>query len=162
MSSATLNIAVQSGLRQCGAMVKRLPHPANSELLKGFGPRLRAAREALNYKHGEFAALLGVSPQRLSNWESDTNPPEPYIFVQLKMLGISLDYLLAGDMGNLSHKLMQGLVNKGAAAGKKEVAAEVRDALKQAPEPTVKPPRRRLHQRQAPPPRRFIHPPDVQ
>jgi transcriptional regulator with XRE-family HTH domain len=162
MSSVALNFAVQSGLRQCGSMVKRLPHPANSDLLKGFGPRLRAARDALGFRQGEFARLLRVTPQRLANWEADINPPEPYIFVQLKQIGISLDYLLAGDMGNLSHKLMQGLVNQGAKPADGDVAAEVRDAMKQDPEPTTTPPRGRLHQRQAPPPRRFIHPPDVQ
>lgn len=162
MSSATLNIAVQPGLRNCPPMVKRLSRPPNSVLLRGLGPRLRAAREALGYKQGEFAAMLGVTPQRLANWEADTHPPEPYVLVQIKHLGISLDYLLTGDMGNLTSKLMQGLVSRGAQRDADPVAAELRDVVRELPEPTTRPPRGRLHENQASTPRRFIRPPDVQ
>jgi len=117
---------------------------------------------ALGKKQAEFARDLGVTAQRLANWEADTNPPEPYILVQLKHYGISVDYLLTGDMNNLTHKLMQGLLNLGAAATAHPVASEVRDAVKELPDPTSTPRRGVLHQRQAPTPRRFIHPPDIQ
>lgn len=162
MSSATLNSDLQPGLRQWPAMVKRHPRPANSDLLTGFGPRLVAAREALGKRQVDLARELGVSAQRLANWEADLHPPEPYVLVQLKHLGISVDYLLTGDMGNLTAKLLQGLVARGTARGLDPVAREVRDVVKELPEPTVNPPRGRLHQRQAPAPRRFIHPPDIQ
>lgn len=143
-------------------MVKRLPRVANSDLLKGFGPRLRAAREALNHRQAEFARLLGVTPQRLSNWEADTNPPEPYILVQLKHLGISVDYLLTGDMGNLTAKLLRGLTALGVQPTSDPVAREIRETVRELPEPTTRPRGTLLHQRQAPRPRRFIHPPDIQ
>jgi transcriptional regulator with XRE-family HTH domain len=162
MSSATLNTCFQPGLRQWPAMVKRLTPIAHSDLLKGFGPRLRAARQALNYRQAEFARALGVTPQRLANWESDTNPPETYILVKIKHLGISVDYLLTGDMGNLSAKLMQGLINHGVTPGADIVAYEVRDAVKEQQAPLASPRRHLLHEEQSPRPRRFIHPRDVQ
>ncbi len=146
MSSVSLNFGVQPGLRQWPTMVKRLARPPNSDLLKGLGPRLRAAREALGHKQGEFAAMLNVSPQRLANWESDTHPPEPYVLVQIKQLGISLDYLMTGDMGNLTNKLMQGLVSRGAQRGADPVAAELRDVVRELPVPTIRSPRGQLHQ----------------
>jgi transcriptional regulator with XRE-family HTH domain len=157
-----LNTAVQPGLRQWPAMVKRLPHPPDSELLKGFGPRLVAARKALNLKAAEFARQLGVSPQRLANWEADTNPPEVYMLAKIKRLGISTDYLLSGDISNLTQKLLQAMVNQGAAPAADPVAREIRTILPDMPDPAGPPDRRRLHQRQKPAPGRLIHPPDVQ
>jgi transcriptional regulator with XRE-family HTH domain len=142
-------------------MVKRHPRPPNSQLLTGFGARLRAAREAMGYNAANFARLLGITPQRLANWESDTNPPETYILAQLKHFGISSDYLLTGDMGNLTARLFQQLTNLGAGSGD-PVAREVREAAGELPDPGIPPTRRALHERQAPPPRRFIHPPDIQ
>lgn len=157
-----LNTDVPPGLRSLSIMVRRISRQPNSDLLKGFGRRLRDARMALGKKQAEFARDLGVTAQRLANWEADTHPPEPYILVQLKQYGISVDYLLTGDMNNLTHKLMQGLINLGATAAGHPVASEVRDAVRELPEPTTRPPRGRLHEKPAPPPRRFIHPPDVQ
>ena len=148
-------------MRSFRAMVKRHPRPPNSELLSGFGPRLRAAREAMGYKAAEFSRMLGITPQRLANWEAGTNPPETYILAQLKHFGISADYLLTGDMGNLSARLFQHLTNMGA-AGTDPVAQEIRAAASELPDPGKPARRGALHERQAPPPRRFIHPPDIQ
>lgn len=157
-----LNNASAAGARQCAAMVKRLPSPAHSELLKGFGPRLRAAREALGHKQAEFARLIGVTPQRLANWEADTNPPEVHMLPVLKNAGISIDYLLTGDMGNLTARLLQGLMGRSAGAGEQDVAGEARAILRGMAD-TQAPPRGKLHESQAAPPRRFLRPPgDIQ
>ena len=154
-----LNTALPTAARQCGAMVKRLPTPAHSDLLKGFGPRLKAARIALNYKQAEFARLLGVTPQRLANWEADTNPPEIHMLPVLKNAGISIDYLLTGDMGNLTAKLLRGLMAQSSGPAERDVPGEARAILREMPDPPL-PGRRQLHERQAKPPRRFLQPPD--
>lgn len=153
-----LNTAPPPPARQCAAMVKRLPSPAHSDLLKGFGPRLKAAREALGYKQAEFARLIGVTPQRLSNWEADTNPPEVHMLPVLKNAGISVDYLLTGDMGNLTARLLRGLMAHSAGTSEAGVAGEARAILRDLPD--LAPPKRgTLHETQAPPPRRFLRPP---
>ena len=153
-----LNSAPILAVRQCGAMVKRLPSPAHSDLLKGFGPRLRAAREALGYKHGEFARLIGVTPQRLSNWEADTNPPEIHMLPVLKNAGISVDYLLTGDMGNLTARLLRGLMAQCSGPSEQTVAGEARAILREMPN-TPRPKGSTLHETQAGPPRRHLKPP---
>ncbi|MBN1776074.1 MAG: helix-turn-helix domain-containing protein [Clostridiales bacterium] len=59
------------------------------------GQRIRSARENAKMTARELAKHLGVSPTRLSNWESGTNRPRAeYISSISRILEVSTDYLL--------------------------------------------------------------------
>lgn len=77
--------------------------PKNTDFDKETGDRLRHAREALGIAQSDFAAALGVKPQRLNNWESgDNGIPPPQLVRIWKTFGISPDYVYIGLVGNCS------------------------------------------------------------
>jgi SOS-response transcriptional repressor LexA len=61
------------------------------------GDRIREAREAAGYTQGELADLLKVKQQAVQQWESgDTKRPKKINEIA-SLLGVSVDYLLAGS-----------------------------------------------------------------
>lgn len=60
-----------------------------------FGDKLAKLRKEQNYTQEQLAALLGVSRQSVSKWESNTAYPETEKLIRLSdLFGYSLDYLL--------------------------------------------------------------------
>ncbi|MBD2760046.1 helix-turn-helix transcriptional regulator [Yimella sp. cx-573] len=56
------------------------------------GPAVRAIREALGKKHGEFAVRCLISPGYLTNIEAGRKQPSPEVAVAIaKELGVPLD-----------------------------------------------------------------------
>lgn len=56
------------------------------------GPAVRAIREALGIKHGEFAIRCGISPGYLTNIESGRKQPAPDVAAAIaKNLSVPLD-----------------------------------------------------------------------
>lgn len=56
------------------------------------GPAVRAIREALGIKHGEFAVSCDITPGYLSNIEAGRKQPSPAVAVALATrLGVPLD-----------------------------------------------------------------------
>lgn len=62
--------------------------------------RLRAARRAKGLTQGELAARLGIKQASVSAWEvGKTWPDVPNLVPLSRLLGVSIDYLLAGEDG---------------------------------------------------------------
>lgn len=56
------------------------------------GPAVRAIREALGIKHGEFAIRCNISPGYLTNIEAGRKQPAPEVAVAIaKNLSVPLD-----------------------------------------------------------------------
>ncbi|MER7070941.1 helix-turn-helix transcriptional regulator [Terrabacter sp. NPDC000476] len=56
------------------------------------GPAVRAIREALGIKHGEFAIRCNISPGYLTNIEAGRKQPAPDVASEIaKALGVPLD-----------------------------------------------------------------------
>lgn len=167
MSSVILNVPFQPRLIPLPAMAPPRPPaspPPLSTRFAGSGPRLRAARKAAGWASAaQFARAIGASPQRLANWEAGDHPPPAEFLALLKQdFGIGADWILSGDLGALSGRVLQALVNAGGTPDADEVAREARAALPQMADPLAPPAPRTLHQRAAGPPGRFVHDPNVQ
>jgi transcriptional regulator with XRE-family HTH domain len=90
--------------------------PAFSEIMRGYGPRLVAARKALGLKANELARLLNVTPQRLSHWENERHPPPIEAMLALKHLrGVTTDWIYSGDPNGLPMSILQPMITLGAA-----------------------------------------------
>ncbi len=73
--------------RQCGKQAAEIP--AVKSLLREIaravvecegrltGAEIRFLRKRLGKKATEFAQIVGVTPEQVSRWENDSNPPEP-------------------------------------------------------------------------------------
>lgn len=70
------------------------------------GARLKDARTALGISQKHFAASLGITPQKLSNWENGENgiPPDEVARIW-EAHQISADWIYLRLMGNLGDKL---------------------------------------------------------
>lgn len=56
------------------------------------GPAVRAIREALGIKHGEFALRCDITPGYLTNIESSRKQPSPEVAKRIALqLGLDLD-----------------------------------------------------------------------
>ena len=65
--------------------------------LRGFGERVRVARERLNLKQDELAAALGTDAGTVSRWERGKGYPQTVQLARLATaLGESLDHLVLG------------------------------------------------------------------
>ncbi len=74
--------------------------------LKAVGARLRAARLALGLTQKDLYEPLGVKPATWNHWESGKRLPDPLVMAKLKdMLGISMDWIYAGDPSALPFSL---------------------------------------------------------
>jgi transcriptional regulator with XRE-family HTH domain len=129
-----------------------IPEAALAELISGFGERLRTARIAAGYrKQSDFAKQINVSVYRYNNWEQGRHPPGPHYLALLKQrFGISSDWILSGDYLSLSVRLLQQIVNLGAAPDAPEPAREIRRGMPEMTLPIADTPRRMLHEPQAP------------
>lgn len=115
MSSLAFFVGDASAFAASPVMPKNLP--PYSDMMRGYGQRLVAARKALGMSARALADLLGVSPQRLSHWETEKHPPDITAMVALqRMRGVSLDWIYAGDPTGLKLPILQALVTAGAAA----------------------------------------------
>jgi SOS-response transcriptional repressor LexA len=66
------------------------------------GDRIKQAREAAGYTQKELAKLLGVEQQSVQQWESgDTRHPKKINEIA-GILGVSVEYLLAGNEGAIN------------------------------------------------------------
>lgn len=64
------------------------------------GERIRAARKEMKYTQEEFAEILGLSIQHISNLERGLVGPSIDTVIKIsKVLGVSCDYLLLGRSG---------------------------------------------------------------
>lgn len=72
------------------------------------GRRLRAARQALGLTQQEMADVAGLSgANAISQWESGAKRINPFGMAKIKARwGISLDFVYAGDISSLPHKLV--------------------------------------------------------
>lgn len=72
-------------------MLPRLGNMNNSKRLT-HGAAVRAIREALGIKHGEFAISVDITPGYLTNIEAGRKQPSPEVAVGIaKRLGVPLD-----------------------------------------------------------------------
>jgi len=63
-----------------------------------FGQRLVKLRKARGWSRNKLAARLGISRQRLTNWEQGSSSPTLEMLLALKrVLGIPLDELVSGE-----------------------------------------------------------------
>lgn len=59
------------------------------------GARIKAARERKGLQQKQVAELLGISAQKLANWEKGTNRPNAEMLPNIcKVLDVTLDMLL--------------------------------------------------------------------
>lgn len=80
---------------------------------KAVGERLKLLQEVLGLEQAQFAKLLGISPQALSNAKKGVNAPRAETMVALKTeKHITLDYVYTGDRSALPHKLAVSLTPK--------------------------------------------------
>ena len=124
--------------------------PALSRLIDGHGERLKAARIAAGFSQSKFADAIGVDPPRLANWEKGTHPPPAHFLALMKQrYGIGADWILSGDAGALSGRLMQAMINLGSAPDAPLAAREFRRVLPDLPDPDRPADPYRLHDEQA-------------
>ncbi|MGX9966090.1 helix-turn-helix domain-containing protein [Roseomonas sp. F4] len=87
-----------------------------SELVVGCGDRLTATRLALGFvTQTDFAESLGITVQRLNQWEHEKHPPDIHVMARLKRNHfVSLDWIYMADPSGLKWSLIQRLVTLGA------------------------------------------------
>ncbi|NKC33477.1 helix-turn-helix domain-containing protein [Falsiroseomonas selenitidurans] len=107
-----------------------------SELVVGCGDRLAAIRLALGFeRQTAFAASIGISTQRLNQWEQEKHPPDLHVMCALKRRhGVSLDWIYMADPGAMSLNLVQALVSLGARPGAPLSARRLRHTLGHDPD----------------------------
>lgn len=65
---------------------------------KDFGNRLKTLREQQGMKQGQFADMIGISRQSMSNYESGKHSPDVDVIVKMAhALNCSTDYLMGLD-----------------------------------------------------------------
>ena len=83
------------------------------QTLRDISTRLRQARDLVGINQQKMAESLGVSTQRLNNWEKGRSSIDHYHAQKYRELfGISLDWLIAGDLAALPFEKMQKLLNE--------------------------------------------------
>jgi putative transcriptional regulator len=63
-----------ASLKEGGAILRRKKSPSRKSTLHW--PDARAVREKLGLSQSQFAALIGISPRTLQNWEQGHRRPE--------------------------------------------------------------------------------------
>ena len=63
-----------ASLKEGGAILRGKKKPARSTTLQA--PDAKAVREKLGLSQNQFAALIGISPRTLQNWEQGHRHPE--------------------------------------------------------------------------------------
>lgn len=72
-----------------------------------FGDRLRGIRKEHGKSQKEWAEEMGVVARTLQRYEDGTKLPSGEFFLQLIMMGYSIDWLLTGDGNNYRFKTRQ-------------------------------------------------------
>jgi transcriptional regulator with XRE-family HTH domain len=63
----------------------------------GIGERISTIRKDANKQQGEFAEVMGVSRQTVSNWETEKKLPALEYIIKIAVYGkVSLDWLITG------------------------------------------------------------------
>lgn len=98
--------------------------PSFTDLVAGWGSRLRLARAVVAPSAKALAEQCGVSPQRWSHWERERHPPAFAAMLVLKHRhGVSLDWIYAGDPSGMRGWLIQQML--GVPANKDVEAAQL-------------------------------------
>ncbi len=78
------------------------------EWMQAVGERLIKARLALGKSQAAMARSIGISAQRLSNYETGFRPLDTEVAVAIAdKYGVTLDYVYRGDVGTLPVKLAE-------------------------------------------------------
>jgi transcriptional regulator with XRE-family HTH domain len=86
---------------------------ARGSFAKEVGQRLARARIAVGLAQKDLAALLKVSPGKLSNWENGWNMVPPQYAVKIfQITKINSDYLYQGDMSGLPQSILKKMMDK--------------------------------------------------
>ena len=89
--------------------MSRAPRP--SEHLEIIGHRLRAARMALDYSSGEFAASIDVASNTYSQWESGARLLDTLAAVRLcETHKLSMDWFYRGDAFTLPRGIVKNVL----------------------------------------------------
>ncbi len=76
------------------------------------GKRIRRVRQAHDLSQVDFARMCGVSVAALSHWEHGRQRPKIDAAARvIAVFGLTLDYLLLGDVGTLRHSVAMHLNN---------------------------------------------------
>lgn len=79
-----------------------MSHPPASDLRKAMGWRLRLAREARHLTQEALGELADVGATTVQGWEIGRNTIDALALARLAgPLGVSVDYLVLGDIGSL-------------------------------------------------------------
>ncbi|MBO5197110.1 MAG: helix-turn-helix transcriptional regulator [Lachnospiraceae bacterium] len=77
------------------------------------GEKIAKQRKELNYTQEQLAAILGVSRQSISKWESDIAYPETDTLIELgKLFDCSMDYLLKEEITEKNGMQTSGFTEK--------------------------------------------------
>lgn len=69
--------------------------------------RLIAIRTIKGWNATRFASLVGATPQRWYTYEGGRSTPPTDVLVKIKRLtGVTIDYILAGDVAGMSSDLI--------------------------------------------------------
>lgn len=80
--------------------------PRDPAWKKAVGARIVEGREALGRTQANVAKALGISPQRLSNYETGSRPLDIELASKLcDNFGLTLDYLYRGQLYGLPREL---------------------------------------------------------
>ncbi len=65
--------------------------------MKNLGDRIRLLRKQLHKSQDEFASVLGITKQAISNIENSKSSPSPQVLYKMHTkLNINLNYIIAG------------------------------------------------------------------
>jgi len=89
--------------------MSRAPRPP--EHLEIIGHRLRAARMALDYSTGEFAASIDVAPNTYSQWETGARLLDCLAAIRLcERHKLSMDWFYRGDAFTLPRGIVKDVL----------------------------------------------------
>lgn len=78
------------------------------------GQRLRAGRKALNLTQTEFAKKGGFTKSQVSNWEGGAHRPSLDACIAMReKFGLSIDYVVFGNLDALPHRIARLLDTSG-------------------------------------------------
>lgn len=67
------------------------------------GERIRTRRKALKLTQQELASAIGLTPQHISAIEQDKRAPSLQVLAKMaEELGVTVDFIVAGNGGNIS------------------------------------------------------------
>lgn len=95
------------------------------------GEKIVKQRKELNYTQEQLAAILGVSRQSISKWESNVAYPETDKLIELgKLFDCSMDYLLKDEVTEKIGTPTSGFAEKVEKISQKMMTDKNKDKLK--------------------------------